>query len=255
MVAQRARAVEDARAFALGLARAGGWRRSTRCRTAGPCASRTASTSASATRRSSPAAREPVVRRRRRCSAICAHARRRPGRRAASTRSCGSQASSAWPRARGLAHHREGGVLVGLEGLERVGDEEQFHGRSAGRRGAAGGAATVAQTARARRRRHPRTPSRCRAGSRPESVTRKVMSAASRCGSSRSAAARPPPMRAEQRQAGDRDDQLAREGGEHARHGRAEQADDAVEHAARRRRRCSARPGRHAPRGPCRWRR
>ena len=28
---------------------------------------------------------------------------------------------------RGLAHHRDGGVLVGLEALERVGDEEQIH--------------------------------------------------------------------------------------------------------------------------------
>ena len=28
-----------------------------------------------------------------------------------------------------LAHHREGGVLGGIEGLERVGDEQQFHGQ------------------------------------------------------------------------------------------------------------------------------
>ena len=61
----------------------------------------------------------------------------------------------------GLAHHREGRILVGLELLERVGDEEQFHDRITQERGAA----TVAQKARARRRPRPRTPSRCRPGS------------------------------------------------------------------------------------------
>ena len=31
------------------------------------------------------------------------------------------------PARSGLAHHREGRVLVGLEDLERIGDEQQFH--------------------------------------------------------------------------------------------------------------------------------
>jgi hypothetical protein len=41
-------------------------------------------------------------------------------------RSCGLAGHQRVAAAGGLAHHREGGVLVGLEGLQRVGDEEQF---------------------------------------------------------------------------------------------------------------------------------
>ena len=82
--------VEDARAFALGLLAAGGSRRSTRCRTAGPCAS--------APRRSRRSARRRRVGRavNQSCGVAgerdLAHAGASPGRRAASCRSRGSQA-------------------------------------------------------------------------------------------------------------------------------------------------------------------
>jgi hypothetical protein len=58
-----------------------------------------------------------------------------------------------------LAHHGEGGVLVGLEGGERIGDKKDVHG---GFKRLCGQPRTVAQTARARRRPRPRRPSRCR---------------------------------------------------------------------------------------------
>ena len=142
-----ARLVEDARAFALGLLAAGGWRRSTRCRTAGPCAS-----APRRSRRARPTLASPRSRRTRRAlSRRSARSRARasptrPPR--CQIRSRGSQAKSAWPRARRLAHHREGRVLVDLEGLERVGDEEQFHGRGSESRRTPAGPRTVAQLRR-----------------------------------------------------------------------------------------------------------
>src|SRR5690606_17887449 len=111
-----------------------------------------------------------------------------------------------------LAHHREGGVLVDLEVLERIGDEEEVHGAFFSVAAAftafwssrilhAGAMALPPWVLLPR-------PSCCTASASapattpqkaepmpaivtPDSVTRKVMRAASRCDSSRTAAASP----------------------------------------------------------------
>jgi hypothetical protein len=108
----------------------------------------------------------------------------------------------------GLAHHGVGGVLVGLEGFDGVGDEEQFHGcdgfhqfravllhkqRQAAGHHAPEGRADAGQH-------HARL-----------SVTRKVMSAASRWPFTRQRLRQPAADAAQQRQPGNRQHQLLAE--------------------------------------------
>src|SRR5690606_14909761 len=86
-----------------------------------------------------------------------------------------------------LAHHREGAVLVGLEARQGVGDEENVHGAfGCVRYCCTKSAISPAIT--------PQKAEPMPAMTTPLSVTRKVMSAASRCRSSCSAVCRPPPM-------------------------------------------------------------
>ena len=145
VVADRARPVEDARALALGAARAGTSRRRTPCRTAGPCACSTAAKSASGALLGSPGAVPVVV--------VAGERQRHDARRDVPPRPSRGRparsAKTAWPRARERAHHRDARVLVGLELGQRVEDEGEVHvgggGRgSIGARQRPGGGATGA---------------------------------------------------------------------------------------------------------------
>ena len=119
------RLVEDARALRSAVP-AGRSSTRTPCRTAGPCASRTASNAASATRRLGGVPRRYHASRvaGQRQRAATSPRRRRPSARGLRW----SMYDSVWPRPRGLGHHRVGRVLVDLELRERIGDEKDVHG-------------------------------------------------------------------------------------------------------------------------------
>ena len=239
-----ARGLLNTRAPSRSAARAGAWRRSTRCRTRRVLAHHDGSGVGDA------ASRAGSARNQSRASPVSARARahapsRMPPRR--QVRSWGARRRRARRARRPRASSRRWSP-VDLERLERIGDEQQLHHR--------GSAAQEPGPPLLHKKgeRAPATTPEGRADARErqaDSVTRKVISALSRCASSCSASGRPLPMLPSS--AGRRSRSPARAGTRRSTRRRRRRTpiravDRARDGAAR-----SGAPDPGAPRGPCRW--